>query len=157
MAAGPRGRRLRRSADSNQESDMTIKSETTTRDHGLRALAAGVLMSLAAAPASAHHGWSWAEDEQTTLEGRIVSVSMVPPHPQLQVEDGEGVQWQVDLGNPSQTERSGFNAESASAGDAITVRGNRNKEAGKQHMKAVRITIDGRNYDLYPERLTTAN
>ena len=31
--------------------------------------------------------------------------------------------------------------------------GNRNKEPGKRHMKAVRITVDGRNYNIYPERL----
>lgn len=132
---------------------MKTKTETGAVDNRLRCVAVGVLMTMAGAPALAHHGWSWAEEEQTTLEGKIVSVSMAPPHPQLQVEGSDGSQWQVDLGNPSQTERSGFNAQSGNVGDAITVLGNRNKEAGKQHMKAVRITIDGRNYDLYPERL----
>lgn len=132
---------------------MTTKTGTGAVKGRLRAVAAGVLALMAGAPALAHHGWSWADEAQTTLEGKIVSVSMAPPHPQLQVEGSDGSQWQIDLGNPSQTERSGFNAQSGSVGDEITVLGNRNKEPGKLHMKAVRITIDGRNYDLYPERL----
>jgi hypothetical protein len=132
---------------------MKTKIEATEMNRRLRGMATGLLLVLAGAPALAHHGWSWAEEKQTTLEGRILSVSMAPPHPQLQIQADDGSHWQIDLGNPSQTERSGFTAKSASAGDRVTVLGNRNKEPGKRHMKAVRITIDGRNYDLYPERL----
>lgn len=132
---------------------MTMKIEATKANRRLRGMATGLLLALAAASALAHHGWSWAEEKQTTLEGKILSVSMTPPHPQLQVEANDGSRWQIDLANPAQTERSGFTAKSANAGDRITVLGNRNKEPGKRHMKAVRITIGGRNYDLYPERL----
>ncbi|MCW4455809.1 DUF6152 family protein [Flavobacterium sp. MXW15] len=115
----------------------------------------GLAIAGAAAMASAHHGWDWAEQAQSTLEGTVESVSMAPPHPRLQVKADDGSAWQIDLGNPSQTERSGFRADSARPGDRIVVLGNRNKDAGKQHMKAVRITLDGRHYDLYPERLKT--
>ncbi len=108
---------------------------------------------LVSARALAHHGWAWAEDEQSTLTGRVQSVSMNAPHPTLQVTDAGGASWQVDLGNPNQTERSGFTAESAKAGDAITVLGNRNRDQERKHMKAVRITIAGKNFDLYPERI----
>ena len=117
-----------------------------------RILSAGALV-LTADFALAHHGWSWAQSEQMTLEGRITQISMAPPHPTLAVEAADGGRWQVDLGNPAQTERSGFKASSAKVGDAITVRGNRDLDAQKRHMKAVRITIDGKNYDMYPERL----
>jgi hypothetical protein len=103
--------------------------------------------------AVAHHGWAWAEDQQSTLAGKIKSISMSAPHPTLEVTAADGAVWQVDLGNPSQTERSGFTAESSKAGDAITVLGNRNREQSKNHMKAVRITIAGKSYDLYPERI----
>jgi hypothetical protein len=116
-----------------------------------------VLLVLAAAPAGqlalAHHGWTWAEDAQSTLAGKIESISMTAPHPTLQVSDGAGATWQVDLGNPGQTERSGFTGDTAKAGDAITVLGNRNRDRARNHMKAVRITIAGKNYDLYPERI----
>jgi hypothetical protein len=102
--------------------------------------------------ALAHHGWSWAQEEQTELTGTIESISMSPPHPVLKVKAADGV-WQVDLGNPSQTERSGFKADSAKAGDPIVVLGNRSLEKDKKHMKAVRITVRDRQFDMYPERI----
>jgi len=103
-------------------------------------------------PASAHHGWGWAEDQQSELKGTIHSISMAPPHPSLQVAATDG-QWLIDLGNPNQTERSGFTGTSAKVGDAIVVLGNKHKDKTKKHMKAVRITIAGKNYDMYPERI----
>jgi len=106
-------------------------------------------------PAAAHHGWSWAEDQQSELKGTIQSISMAPPHPSLQVMAADKVLWLVDLGNPNQTERSGFTATSAKPGDAIVVLGNRHKDKTKMHIKAVRITIAGKNYDMYPERIRT--
>jgi hypothetical protein len=115
----------------------------------LPALAVALLSQLAVA----HHGWTWAEDAQSTLTGKIQSVSMAAPHPTLQVTAADGAVWQIDLGNPSQTQRSGFTAESAKEGDAVTVLGNRNREQSRNHMKAVRVTIAGKSYDLYPERI----
>ena len=73
--------------------------------------------------------------------------------PTLLVRDSEGTVWQVDLGNPSQTARSGFTGDTAEVGDSIVVTGNRALDPQEIHMKAVRITIDGVNYDMYPERL----
>jgi hypothetical protein len=116
-------------------------------------LLASALALGAVGPALAHHGWSWAETEQTTLEGTIRAISMVPPHPTLKVEAADGQVWQVDLGNPKQTEKSGFSGGTAKVGDTVTVLGNRAKEPGATHMKAVRITIAGKNYDMYPERI----
>lgn len=113
--------------------------------------ATGIL--LAGNPALAHHGWNWAVDEQSELDGTIEAISLAPPHPTLKVRASDGVVWQIDLGNPRQTERSGFHAQSAKVGDAIRILGNRNKDEGKAHMKAVRITVDGRHYDMYPERI----
>jgi hypothetical protein len=113
------------------------------------ALLAAALISI---QAFAHHGWSWAEGEQTELQGTIQSISMAPPHPVLHVKTPDGL-WQVDLGNPNQTAKSGFTAESAKVGDAITVLGNRSLEKDKKHMKAVRITVSGKNFDMYPERI----
>lgn len=125
----------------------------------LSRMALGVtLMTLAFAaggPALAHHGWSWADSEQTELEGTIETISMSPPHPSLEVRDADGTLWQVDLGNPNQTQRSGFTGDTAAPGDAITILGNRNSDASRAHIKAVRITIDGTNYDMYPERIGT--
>jgi hypothetical protein len=122
---------------------------------GRRALLCGAAVGLLAAPALAHHGWGWAVDEQSELKGTIRSISMAPPHPTLQVVATDGVLWQIDLGNPSQTARANFTADTAKAGDAVTVLGNRHKDASRKQMKAVRITIGGKNYDMYPERIRT--
>ncbi len=106
-------------------------------------------------PALAHHGWSWAVEEQSELRGTVKSVSMAPPHPSLQVVAQDGKQWLIDLANPNQTERSGFTATSAKPGDAVVVLGNRSKDLSQLWMKAVRITVAGKTYDLYPERIKT--
>jgi len=118
-------------------------------------LAVGSVLAATSLPASAHHGWSWAEDEQTELKGTIRSISMAPPHPSLQVAAADGVLWHIDLANPNQTARSGFTETSAKPGDAIVVLGNRDRDKTKMQMKAVRITIAGKNYDMYPERIRT--
>ena len=89
-----------------------------------------------------------------TLQGKITRIAMAPPHPMLMVE-AEGKSWQVDLGNPSQTERSGFTGTTAKVGDAVTAIGNRHLDKSKAHMKAVRIVLAGKNYDMYPERIRT--
>jgi hypothetical protein len=115
------------------------------------ALAGAVI--LGAVPSSAHHGWAWAVEEQSELKGTIKEISMSPPHPTLKVEDDKGVVWQVDLGNPAQTERSKFKGDTAKTGDAIVVLGNRHKDPAKMHMKAVRITVGGADYEMYPERI----
>lgn len=116
------------------------------------AIALTLAAGLTGTVALAHHGWSWADGEQMTLQGAVQRVSMAPPHPVIHVTAADGV-WQVDLGNPSQTQRSGFTAETAKVGAAVTILGNRSQDQAKRHMKAVRVTIEGRNYDMYPERI----
>ncbi|WPB57482.1 DUF6152 family protein [Xylophilus sp. GOD-11R] len=118
----------------------------------LSGCALGVAVCAGATAVSAHHGWSWAEGEQMTLRGTIESISMSPPHPTLKVKAQDGGSWQVDLGNPSQTERSGFAGGTAKVGDAVTVLGNRALDKSL-HMKAVRLTLGGKNFDMYPERI----
>src|SRR5690606_173601 len=137
----------------NRSSGSLVASFGALRTNTRRLSFCGAVLALWCGSAYAHHGWSWAEEEQSTLEGTIEAVSMAPPHPTLRVKAADGRVWQVDLGNPRQTERSGFRGDTAKAGDAITVLGNRTKEPDKPHMKAVRITVGGQHYDMYPERI----
>jgi Flp pilus assembly secretin CpaC len=144
--------------------NMTIITAASAREDLMhirlsrrRALQLGVAGAATATslPALAHHGWNWAEDQQSELKGTVKSVSMAPPHPSLKVTAADGKEWLIDLANPNQTERSGFTAASAKAGDAIVVLGNRSKDKSQLWMKAVRITVAGKTYDLYPERIKT--
>ncbi len=101
--------------------------------------------------AFAHHGWSWADAEHIELTGIITSITIAPPHPIIEV-DADGEMWVVELGNPTNTARSGFVEGSAEVGQEITALGNRASD-GELRMKAVRITVNGRTYDIYPERI----
>ena len=105
-----------------------------------------------APPALAHHGWSWAESEETTLEATITAISLAPPHPELTVTDADGREWTIELGNPRRTESAGFTESTANPGDSITILGNRALD-GRAVMKAVRITLNGTDHDFYPERI----
>src|SRR5690606_5472323 len=98
---------------------MSVSSESRTTTQVIIIPARGVAhrmalmlcvtaLALFATQAFAHHGWAWAEEELSELEGTISEISMAPPHPVLRVKAQDGRVWQVDLGNPNQTQRSGF-------------------------------------------------
>lgn len=116
-------------------------------------LLAGPGGALLPSGAVAHHGWSWAEGEPFTLTGTVREVYIGQPHPTLRVETERDGLWTVELGNPRQTERAGFREGTAKPGDRVTALGNRSRDAGERRMKATRLTLDGRNYDIYPERI----
>lgn len=138
------------------ESRTAIRAITTTARgaaHRMVLMLCVTAMVLCTTQAFAHHGWAWAEEEQSELKGTITEVSMAPPHPVLHVKAQDGRLWRVDLGNPNQTKRSGFTGDTAKVGDDITILGNRTKQPNEAHMKAVRITVGGKQYDIYPERI----
>lgn len=115
---------------------------------------AGFCASLLFATAAlAHHGWSWAEGEQSDLKGTIREISFAPPHPSLVVEAEGGETWEVDLANPAQTQRSGFVPGAANVGDVVHIVGNRSLDRSEKLMKAVRITIGEKSFDIYPDRV----
>jgi hypothetical protein len=113
-------------------------------------IAAGVAL-LAAGPTLAHHGWSWTEDGFFELEGVIKAIYIGNPHATLDV-DVEGEIWRVELAPPSATMRAGFTEDAARAGDEVKAIGNRSREDTEKRMKAVRIAVNGKTYDIYPNR-----
>jgi uncharacterized protein DUF6152 len=118
-----------------------------------------VLCGLAAAAlvparaAHAHHGWSWAEDATFELTGVIKSAKLGNPHGILKL-DAKGEEWTVEVGQPWRNERAGLKDSMLVKGVELTVRGNRAKDPKLKVVKAVRITINGKSYDLYPERVS---
>jgi hypothetical protein len=111
----------------------------------------GALASLLlwAASSSAHHGWAWAEDEQVEMTGIITEVYIGPPHPRLMIETDDGP-WQVDLGNPRQTQEAGFVEGEAEVGDEVLIRGHRSADSGERIIKAVGATNNDIQYTFYP-------
>jgi hypothetical protein len=122
-----------------------------------RSIAAGIagfaLPLALAATASAHHGWSWADEDQIRLTGVVQKVVIAPPHPYLDVRTPDDGVRRVELGNPSQTRESGFNDQSAKPDESIVAVGNRSKDHAEKRMKAVQISVGGKTYDIYPERI----
>ena len=125
-----------------------------TRTEFMRALGGGLAVAaLGGRGAAAHHGWAWAEAEQVELKGRVQEVYVGYPHPTLRVATASDGIWQVDLANPSQTARAGFGEGTAKPGDEVTALGNRSRDPAEKRLKAVRLSLGGRTYDLYPERI----
>jgi len=118
-------------------------------------LFAGLLALATAVPALAHHGWSWTEDGFFQLEGIIRDIYIGNPHATLDV-DVEGELWRVELAPPSATIRAGFTEDAAKVGDEVTAIGNRSRDSVEKRMKAVRLTVNGKTYDVYPGRVPPA-
>ena len=104
-----------------------------------------------ALPVLAHHGWGWTEDGLFELTGIVKAVFVGNPHATLDLEvDGEV--WRVELAPPGPTMAAGFTEETVKPGDEVVALGNRSLDPNEKRMKAVRITVGGKAYDVYPAR-----
>lgn len=119
-----------------------------------RGLTAAIVMAAATVPAFAHHGWSWTVEETSELKGVIRDIYLGNPHATLDV-DVNGEVWKVELAPPRATERAGFTDASAKPGDEVTAIGHRSRDEADHRMKAVRIVVSGKTYDVYPDRVPT--
>jgi hypothetical protein len=129
-------------------------TETRRASHpGLAALALAGAVAFSGV-AQAHHGWGWAEDEFSEIEGTIVSIYLGNPHAALEV-DVEGEVWHIELAPPRATANAGFVDGVAGVGDAVTAIGHRSRDPGELVFKAVRVIVDGETYDVYPRRVPT--
>jgi hypothetical protein len=118
-----------------------------------RILAWAIALGLPAA-AAAHHGWAWTEDEESRLTGTIVSISFGNPHMHLQLRDGSRT-WEVDLSPPIVAQGSGFGPSVAKAGDRVILTGHRAADKAVLAFKGETITVNGKTYDVYPNRPKT--
>lgn len=124
--------------------------------NGIRSvtLAAAVIL-VAVTAAYAHHGWSWTQDGFFELRGKITAVYIGNPHATLDV-DADGEVWRVDLAPPSRTMAAGFTEEVAKVGDEVTAIGHRSRDETEKWMKAARVIVNGKAYDVYPDRVPPA-
>src|SRR5688572_17852464 len=123
---------------------------TSVRRAALALLAMAVL-ALTSHFASAHHGWGWATDEEFEISGKIVNVRLGNPHGEVTIE-AQGQKWLVEVGQPWRNEQAGLTSSMFSIGRMITVHGHRSAKQGERLVKAERVTIDGKSYNLYPDR-----
>lgn len=99
----------------------------------------------------AHHGWAWATDVEFELTGTITKARLGNPHGELNVAVKDE-NWVVEVGQPWRNERAGLSDEMLGVGRVITVHGHRSSNREQRLMKAERIIIDGKSYNLYPDR-----
>ena len=102
-------------------------------------------------PLWAHHGWGWATEEEFELTGEITTVRLGNPHGEVTV-DVMGERWIVEVGQPWRNEKAGLTQKLLSKGQVITAHGHRSAKKGQRLMKAERVVINGRSYNLYPDR-----
>ncbi|MFN0314178.1 MAG: DUF6152 family protein [Burkholderiales bacterium] len=101
--------------------------------------------------AFAHHGWGWATDEEFEITGKITGVRLGNPHGEVTL-DVKGEKWLIEVGQPWRNERAGLTPEMFSTGRIITIHGHRSAKASERLVKAERVIIDGKSYNLYPDR-----
>ena len=111
------------------------------------------LVTFAALPTLAHHGWSGQSDTQIEVSGKVLKpVSLAGPHATMQI-NADGQVWDVTLAPPARTESAGLTPKALAVGETVTVRGNRNSDPKRFEIKTVRVTSAGKNYDIYPDRI----
>ena len=109
------------------------------------------LALLPAAPLAAHHGWAWATDEEFELTGTVRQVRHGNPHGTMWLATASGI-WTVEIGQPWRNTRAGLNRDVLKPGRKVLVHGHRSANKRLRLMKAERIDIARKSYNLYPDR-----
>src|SRR5919112_491699 len=107
-------------------------------------------------PAIAHHGWAWATSEEFELSGTVKQVRHGNPHGSMIMATRLG-DWTVEIGQPWRNEQAGLTRQVLRPGTRLLVHGHRSARKGERLMKAERIVIAGRSYNLYPDRPSRAS
>ena len=114
--------------------------------------AGAILIGLAPlVPVAAHHGWAWATNEEFELAGTVKSVRHGNPHGTMLLNTRSG-EWTVEIGQPWRNEQAGLTRELLKPGTRLLIHGHRSARKGERLMKAERLVIAGKSYNLYPDR-----
>jgi hypothetical protein len=115
---------------------------------------AGAAFGLGTLQASAHHGWAGQGAEQFDVTGKLqTDVSLAGAHGSMQIVDDKGQVWDVTLAPAARTERAGLKPGVIPMGATVTISGHRNSDPKRFEVKTERVTYNGKNYDVYPDRL----
>lgn len=98
--------------------------------------------------ATAHHGWSEYNNEQTlNLTGEIQAVSYDNPHTTIQLRTADDKVWQVVLAPPSRMQRRGLPQEQLQEGQTVSLVGYPHRSEADE-MRAERITVGEKTVEL---------
>ena len=114
-------------------------------------LIAGLSVILTAAPLLAHHSFSAEYDSKkpVQMKGVVTKVDWMNPHVwfYLDVTDEKGAitNWGFEMGPPNGLERAGWNRNTMTVGDEVTVDGSMSKDGSKQvNARSVTMTNSGK-------------
>ena len=99
----------------------------------------------------AHHGWRWTTGGNIELTGVIQQTRLGMPHGVLQV-NAEGEVWTVEVGQPWRNERAGLKPGDLVKGVEVRIIGEPSADPSRKLLKAERVYIGKREYNLYPGR-----
>ena len=115
----------------------------------------GAALGLFGLQASAHHGWAGQGQDQFELTGKLhTDVSLSGPHGSMQIVDDKGQVWDITLAPAARTDRAGLKPGVIPKGATVTVSGHRNSDMQRFEVKTERVTHEGKNYDVYPDRIS---
>jgi hypothetical protein len=115
----------------------------------------GAALGLFGLQASAHHGWAGQQQDQFELTGKLhTDVSLAGAHGSMQIIDDKGQVWDITLAPAARTERAGLKPGVIPKGATVTVSGHRNSDMQRFEVKTERVTHEGKNYDVYPDRIS---
>ena len=104
-------------------------------------------VSALAAAAYAHHGWgSYDAANPITVAGRIQTLKFENPHAEIAVKGADQV-WTVTLAPTFRMTSRGATADVVAVGKTVSAYGYRST-VQKDEMRAERITVDGKTYEL---------
>ena len=112
---------------------------------------AALALALLPALAPAHHGWRWTTGDNIELTGVVTEVRLGNPHGRL-VVDVEGEPWTVEVGQPWRNARSGLEEGDLRPGIEIRIEGEPAADPADRRLKAERLWLGDRKFELYPER-----
>jgi hypothetical protein len=115
--------------------------------------AVAAFIVLTCAPLFAHHGWGGYFEQEFQLSGTLeTAVSTSGPHATARLRAADGKVWDVVLAPGGRTESAGLRENIIPVGAKITVSGHRHRDANKLEIKTERLSWNGRDFNVYPDR-----
>jgi hypothetical protein len=113
----------------------------------IRAATLSCALALLTGAAFAHHGWgSYDAAKPVTVSGPIVTSKFENPHATITVRGGDKV-WTVTLAPTSRMSSRGATEKVIAVGQNVSAYGYPST-VEKEEMRAERITVDGKTYEL---------
>lgn len=90
--------------------------------------------------------------ELEDINGEIIEVRQGVPYKELSITCGVEL-CRLRLGEPWRNSRAGLRENRLKVGQAVTARGYWLEGSAEPIFKVLRVVLDGRNYDLYPNEI----